>query len=84
MQCVDQYTAQQADELNLEPTDIINVLRKTNEGEQSRGQFVSSKGPYGPLSYFKSKKKKKTTNEWRHKVLGSQAVSTASASKEHP
>ncbi|XP_048857320.1 rho guanine nucleotide exchange factor 15 [Brienomyrus brachyistius] len=32
VQCVDQYTAQQADELNLEPTDIINVLRKTNEG----------------------------------------------------
>ncbi|KAL2095236.1 hypothetical protein ACEWY4_009955 [Coilia grayii] len=32
VQCVDQYTAQQADELSLEPTDIINVLRKTNEG----------------------------------------------------
>ncbi|KAL4659908.1 rho guanine nucleotide exchange factor 15, partial [Arapaima gigas] len=32
VQCVEQYVAQQADELNLEPTDIINVVRKTNEG----------------------------------------------------
>ncbi|XP_070849054.1 ephexin-1 [Chaetodon trifascialis] len=32
MQCVEQYIAQQADELTLEPTEIINVIRKTNEG----------------------------------------------------
>lgn len=32
VQCVEQYIAQQADELTLEPTEIINVLRKTNEG----------------------------------------------------
>lgn len=32
VQCVEQYIAQQADELNLEPTEIINVIRKTNEG----------------------------------------------------
>ncbi|XP_031428389.1 rho guanine nucleotide exchange factor 15 isoform X2 [Clupea harengus] len=32
VQCVDQYTAQQADELSLEPGDIINVERKTGEG----------------------------------------------------
>ncbi|XP_030017701.1 rho guanine nucleotide exchange factor 15 isoform X2 [Sphaeramia orbicularis] len=32
VQCVEQYLAQQADELTLEPTDIINVIRKTNEG----------------------------------------------------
>uniref|UniRef100_A0A3Q1J812 Uncharacterized protein n=2 Tax=Anabas testudineus TaxID=64144 RepID=A0A3Q1J812_ANATE len=32
VQCVEQYIAQQADELNLEPTDIINIIRKTNEG----------------------------------------------------
>ncbi|XP_030648759.1 ephexin-1 [Chanos chanos] len=31
-QCETEYTAQQADELSLEPGDIINVLRKTNEG----------------------------------------------------
>ncbi|KAK2863116.1 hypothetical protein Q5P01_002649 [Channa striata] len=32
VQCVEQYTAQQADELDLEPTEIVNVIRKTNEG----------------------------------------------------
>ncbi|CAK6952873.1 rho guanine nucleotide exchange factor 15 [Scomber scombrus] len=32
MHCVEQYIAQQADELTLEPTEIINVIRKTNEG----------------------------------------------------
>ncbi|XP_057712202.1 ephexin-1 [Corythoichthys intestinalis] len=32
VQCVQQYVAQQADELNLEPTEIVNVIRKTNEG----------------------------------------------------
>ncbi|XP_051284832.1 rho guanine nucleotide exchange factor 15 [Dicentrarchus labrax] len=32
VQCVEPYIAQQADELTLEPTEIINVIRKTNEG----------------------------------------------------
>lgn len=32
VQCVEQYIAQQADELSLEPTEIVNVIRKTNEG----------------------------------------------------
>lgn len=32
VQCVEQYVANQADELNLEPTEIVNVIRKTNEG----------------------------------------------------
>ncbi|XP_051531089.1 rho guanine nucleotide exchange factor 15-like isoform X2 [Myxocyprinus asiaticus] len=32
VQCVEQYVAVQADELNLEPTEIVNVTRKTNEG----------------------------------------------------
>ncbi|KAA0725214.1 Ephexin-1 Eph-interacting exchange protein [Triplophysa tibetana] len=32
VQCVEQYVAIQADELNLEPTEIVNVIRKTNEG----------------------------------------------------
>ncbi|KAG9346353.1 hypothetical protein JZ751_006664 [Albula glossodonta] len=32
VQCIEQYVAQQADELNLDPTDIVNVIRKTNEG----------------------------------------------------
>lgn len=33
VQCVEQYVAQQTDELTLEPTEIINVIRKTNEGK---------------------------------------------------
>ncbi|KAF6715927.1 Ephexin-1 [Oryzias melastigma] len=32
VQCVEQYVAQQADELSLEPAEIINVVRKTTEG----------------------------------------------------
>ncbi|XP_016300796.1 rho guanine nucleotide exchange factor 15-like isoform X1 [Sinocyclocheilus anshuiensis] len=32
VQCVEQYVANQTDELNLEPTEIINVVRKSNEG----------------------------------------------------
>lgn len=33
VQCKEQYVAQQADEITLEPTEIVNVIRKTNEGE---------------------------------------------------
>lgn len=32
VQCISQYVAKQADELSLEPSDVINVLRKTSEG----------------------------------------------------
>ncbi|XP_013874952.1 rho guanine nucleotide exchange factor 15 [Austrofundulus limnaeus] len=32
VQCVEQYDAEQADELSLEPAEIVNVIRKTNEG----------------------------------------------------
>lgn len=32
VQCIEQYIAQQADEISLEPTEIINVLKKGNEG----------------------------------------------------
>lgn len=32
VQCVEAYEAAQADELSLEPLDIVNVLRKTSEG----------------------------------------------------
>ncbi|XP_046695593.1 rho guanine nucleotide exchange factor 15 isoform X2 [Silurus meridionalis] len=32
VQCIQQYVAKQADELSLEPSDIINVIRKTKEG----------------------------------------------------
>lgn len=42
VQCVDQYIAQQADELTLEPTEIVNVIRKTNEGKKSRAHRLST------------------------------------------
>lgn len=32
VQCIEQYVAQQADEISLEPTEIINVLKKGGEG----------------------------------------------------
>lgn len=32
VQCIEQYIAQQADEISLEPTEIINVLKKGSEG----------------------------------------------------
>ncbi|XP_072315157.1 rho guanine nucleotide exchange factor 15 [Eucyclogobius newberryi] len=32
VQCVEQYVAQQADEISLEPTEIINVVKKGSEG----------------------------------------------------
>ncbi|XP_062844658.1 ephexin-1 [Trichomycterus rosablanca] len=32
VQCVQQYVAKQTDELGMEPSDIINVIRKTSEG----------------------------------------------------
>ncbi|XP_038140858.1 rho guanine nucleotide exchange factor 15 [Cyprinodon tularosa] len=32
VQCVERYVAQQGDELSLEPTELVNVTRKTNEG----------------------------------------------------
>lgn len=41
VQCVEQYIAQQADELNLEPTDIINIIRKTNEGKNVQGTMAT-------------------------------------------
>ncbi|KAM9313136.1 uncharacterized protein PAF06_011096 [Gastrophryne carolinensis] len=48
--CVEQYSAVQADELTMEPADIINVLRKTSEGwyegirlsDGKKGWFPSS------------------------------------------
>uniref|UniRef100_A0A4W4GF80 Rho guanine nucleotide exchange factor 15b n=1 Tax=Electrophorus electricus TaxID=8005 RepID=A0A4W4GF80_ELEEL len=41
VQCVEQYVANQTDELNLDPPEIINVIRKANEGE-SHSTFNTS------------------------------------------
>lgn len=40
VQCVEQYVAQQTDELSLEPTEIVNVIRKTNEGKNWRQFYI--------------------------------------------
>lgn len=58
VQCVEPYTAVQADELSLEPTDIINVLRKTTEGWYE-GIRLSD----GLKGWFPSKYVQEITNE---------------------
>ena len=47
VQCVEQYVAQQADELTMEPADIINVLCKTHEGRWNKqGNILSVQNSY--------------------------------------
>ncbi|XP_030043400.1 rho guanine nucleotide exchange factor 15 isoform X2 [Microcaecilia unicolor] len=58
VQCVEPYVAAQADELSLEPTDIINVLRKTTEGWYE-GIRLSD----GLKGWFPSKYVQEITNE---------------------
>lgn len=48
--CLEQYVAQQTDELDLEPTDIINVLRKTNEGWYEGIRLSDGKKGWFPAS----------------------------------
>ncbi|CAJ0930600.1 unnamed protein product, partial [Ranitomeya imitator] len=49
--CVEQYTATQADELTLEPADIINVLRKTCEGWYEGIRLCDGKKGWFPSRY---------------------------------
>ncbi|XP_075062391.1 rho guanine nucleotide exchange factor 15-like isoform X2 [Mixophyes fleayi] len=49
--CVEQYTAIQTDELNLEPADIINVLRKTSEGWYEGIRLSDGKKGWFPSRY---------------------------------
>ncbi|XP_063786820.1 rho guanine nucleotide exchange factor 15-like isoform X2 [Pseudophryne corroboree] len=49
--CVEQYTAVQTDELNLEPADIINVLRKTSEGWYEGIRLCDGKKGWFPSRY---------------------------------
>lgn len=44
VQCVEQYVSQQTDELTLEPTEIVNVIRKTNEGKNKGVEMLSHLG----------------------------------------
>ncbi|XP_055798949.1 rho guanine nucleotide exchange factor 15-like [Salvelinus fontinalis] len=62
VQCVEQYVAQQADELTMEPADIINVLRKTHEGWY-KGMRLSD----GEKGWFPSKSVVEITNEHRRR-----------------
>ncbi|XP_018427958.1 PREDICTED: ephexin-1-like [Nanorana parkeri] len=49
--CVEQYSAAQADELHLEPSDIINVLRKTSEGWCEGIRLSDGKKGWFPARY---------------------------------
>nr|XP_046169983.1 rho guanine nucleotide exchange factor 15-like [Oncorhynchus gorbuscha] len=62
VQCVKQYVAQQADELTMEPADIINVLCKTHEG-WNKGMRLSD----GEKGWFPSKSVVEITNEHRRR-----------------
>ncbi|XP_028994622.1 rho guanine nucleotide exchange factor 15 [Betta splendens] len=58
VQCLEQYVAQQGDELNLEPTDIVNVIRKSNEG-----WYEGSRLSDGQKGWFPSANVVEITNE---------------------
>ena len=69
VQCVEQYIAQQTDELTLEPTEIINVVRKTSGGKQpDKASGLVTFLPPGTclsirmLSYDKTRKPKLQSN----------------------
>ncbi|XP_075906808.1 rho guanine nucleotide exchange factor 19 isoform X2 [Nelusetta ayraudi] len=51
VQCVEQYVAQQADELTLEPTEIVNIIRKTNEGLYEGIRLSDGQKGWFPISY---------------------------------
>ncbi|XP_078389977.1 uncharacterized protein LOC144671804, partial [Cetorhinus maximus] len=58
MQCLIPYTAQQTDELSLEPADIINITRKSAEG-----WFEGCKLSTGQKGWFPSDNVQEITNE---------------------
>ncbi|KAK5875858.1 hypothetical protein CesoFtcFv8_026896 [Champsocephalus esox] len=82
VQCVEQYVAQQADELTLEPTEIINVIRKTNEGlyegirlsDGQKGWF-----PVGNVIEITNEHVRRRNLRERYRVM--QAASVVSSSK---
>ncbi|XP_059831052.1 ephexin-1 [Hypanus sabinus] len=58
VQCLIPYTARQADELSLEPADIVNVTRKSPEG-----WYEGSKLSTGQKGWFPSENVQEITNE---------------------
>ncbi|XP_039997391.1 rho guanine nucleotide exchange factor 15 [Xiphias gladius] len=51
VQCLEQYIAQQADELTLEPTEIVNVIRKTNEGWYEGSRLSDGQKGWFPVGH---------------------------------
>ncbi|MFT7810112.1 rho guanine nucleotide exchange factor 15-like [Arapaima gigas] len=49
--CIEQYVAEQADELSLEPMDIINILCKTNEGWYEGIRLSDKQKGWFPVRY---------------------------------
>ncbi|XP_042201254.1 rho guanine nucleotide exchange factor 15 [Callorhinchus milii] len=58
VQCLVAYTAQQADELSLEPADLVNVTRKTPEG-----WYEGTKLSTGKKGWFPSTQVREITDE---------------------
>ncbi|KAG7497967.1 rho guanine nucleotide exchange factor 15-like [Solea senegalensis] len=82
VQCVEQYIAQQADELTLEPTEIVNVIRKTNEGWYEGSRLSDGqKGwfPVGNVIEITNEHVRRRNLRERYRVI--QAASLVSNSK---
>ncbi|XP_045067747.1 rho guanine nucleotide exchange factor 15-like [Coregonus clupeaformis] len=87
VQCVEQYVAQQADELTLEPSEIINVVRKTNEGWYE-GIRLSN----GQKGWFPMENAIEITNEYvrrrnlreRYRVIQAASIVTNNKAKTTP
>ncbi|XP_047466011.1 rho guanine nucleotide exchange factor 15 [Mugil cephalus] len=85
VQCVEQYVAQQADELTLEPTEIINVLRKTNEGWYEGNRLSDGqKGwfPIGNVIEITNEHVRRRNLRERYRVM--QAAAKVANSKARP
>ncbi|KAF0029249.1 hypothetical protein F2P81_018354 [Scophthalmus maximus] len=84
VQCVEQYTAQQADELTLEPTEIVNVIRKTNEGWYEGNRLSDGqKGwfPVGNVIEITNEHVRRRNLRERYRVIQAASVVSFSNSK---
>ncbi|XP_062240098.1 rho guanine nucleotide exchange factor 15 isoform X2 [Platichthys flesus] len=82
VQCVEQYIAQQADELTLEPTEIVNIIRKTNEGWYEGSRLSDGeKGwfPVGNVIEITNEHMRRRNLRERYRVI--QAASMVSTTK---
>ncbi|KAM9836837.1 uncharacterized protein arhgef15b [Aulostomus maculatus] len=84
VQCVEQYIAQQADELTLEPTEIINVIRKTNEGWYEGSRLSDGqKGwlPIGNVIEITNEHVRRRNLRERYRVIQAASIVTNSKSR---